>query len=211
MHFNLDNDYRLSPNLDTFGEFSYTDVSDCSTYKHPPIHYKLKENPESVRVVNQIEAGPVRITHYEQIEQMMKEAEGYTEIELTDPETGEKYVEKVGSGSESLFPKWMMQTSLSWVNVQSIDDNGEPYYHQHLEINDKYMALHQHESSYHSLSSSEDFQSYEKEMKGVMTAIDNENWDEVKAFQHYDSHRYEMKAMKDMPLFDLERPIQGEY
>jgi len=226
MHFNLDNDYRLSPSLDHGGEFMYSDASDCSTYKHPEIHYRMLENPKSVRVLHPrcIPAGNITLNHYTDIETMMREAEGYTEIEVTDPETGEKLIEYIGSGSESLFPRWMQQSSITFVNldvyhsVKKINpDTGEVIYvKEHttipsMEFDQKYMSIYQHESSYHSLGSTEEFDSYEKEMKQVMKAIDKKNWDEVEAFQHLDSHRYEMVAQIDSPIMDLERPMQGEY
>ena len=204
MHFNIDNDYRLSTDLDQFGQFTYVDVSDCSTYQHPPIHYKLMENPESVRVINHIPAGNVQ-SRYEDMEFMMKSFRTYGEMH---PEKLTENADLIELGVEALFPKWMSMTKMDFVNIKTGDSDGTQI---GLEFDEKYMALHQHESSYHSLASTEEFDNYEDEMKQVLTAIDNENWDEVKAFQHYDSHRYEMKAMKDMPLFDLERPIQGEY
>ena len=43
----------------------------------------------------------------------------------------------------------------------------------------------------------------------VIEAIDEKDWQTVEAFQHLDSHRYEMKAQKDMPLMDLERPMNS--
>ena len=86
-----------------------------------------------------------------------------------------------------------------------------------MEFDQKYMSLYESESSYHSLSSTEQYEDYEKEMKQVMEEIEsiggqdpeNQNWSTIEAFQHLDSHRYEMKAQKDMPLMDLERPMNS--
>jgi len=122
-----------------------------------------------------------------------------------------------------LFPRWMQQSSITFVNldvyhsVKKINpDTGEVIYvKEHttipsMEFDQKYMSIYQHESSYHSLASIEEFDNYEQEMKQVMDSIDKKDWNTVQAFQHHESHRYEMKAMKDTPLMDLERPYQSE-
>ena len=203
MHFNLDVDYRLSPSLDHGGEFLYTDVSDCSTYKHPPIHYKLMENPDSVRVINHIPAGNVQ-NRYEDIEFMMKSFKTYGEMH---PEILTEDADLIELGVEDLFPKWMNMSKMDFVNIKTgIEDRSEIG----LEFDQKYMSIYQHESSYHSLASTEEFNNYQEEMKEVMDAIDKKDWNTVQAFQHHESHRYEMKAMKDTPLMDLERPYQSE-
>jgi len=204
MHFNLDNDYRLSPSLDHGGEFMYTDVSDCSTYEHPPIHYKLMDNPDSVRVINHIPAGNVQ-NRYEDIEFMMKSFKTYGEMH---PEILTEDADLIELGPEALFPKWMNMSKMDFVNIKTgIEDRSEIG----LEFDQKYMSIYQHESSYHSLSSTEEFNNYQEEMKEVMDAIDKKDWNTVQAFQHLDSHRYEMVAQKDSPIMDLERPMQGDY
>ena len=209
MHFNLHNEYRLSPDLDQFGAFSYAETSEVSTYQHPPIHYKRLENPDAVKVLHPrcIPAGNITITHYADIVDFMREA----------------------SNVADLFPKWMQQSSISFVNVdvhQSVkkvlEDGSVTYVKEHttipsMEFDQKYMSLYESESSYHSLSSTEQYEDYENEMKQVMEEIEsiggqdpeNQNWSTIEAFQHLDSHRYEMKAQKDMPLMDLERPMNS--
>jgi len=201
MHFNLHNEYRLSPDLDQFGAFSYAETSEVSTYKHPPIHYKRLENPDAVKVLHPrcIPAGNITITHYTDIEDYMGR--------VTDV--------------ADLFPKWMSMSSIAFVNVdvhqstkKVLEDGSVTYVKEHttipsMEFDQKYMSLYESESSYHSLSSTEQYEDYENEMKQVMEAIDEEDWQTVEAFQHLDSHRYEMKAQKDMPLMDLERPMNS--
>ena len=201
MHFNLHNEYRLSPDLDQFGAFSYAETSEVSTYKHPPIHYKRLENPDAVKVLHPrcIPAGNITITHYTDIEDYMGR--------VTDV--------------ADLFPKWMNMSSIAFVNVdlhqstkKVLKDGSVTYVKEHttipsMEFDQKYMSLYESESSYHSLSSTEQYEDYENEMKQVMEAIDEEDWQTVEAFQHLDSHRYEMKAQKDMPLMDLERPMNS--
>lgn len=201
MHFNLHNEYRLSPDLDQFGAFSYAETSEVSTYKHPPIHYKRLENPDAVKVLHPrcIPAGNITITHYTDIEDYMGR--------VTDV--------------ADLFPKWMNMSSIAFVNVdlhqstkKVLEDGSVTYVKEHttipsMEFDQKYMSLYESESSYHSLSSTEQYEDYENEMKQVMEAIDKEDWQTVEAFQHLDSHRYEMKAQKDMPLMDLERPMNS--
>jgi len=133
------------------------------------------------------------------------------------------------SNVADLFPKWMQQSSISFVNVdvhQSVkkvlEDGSVTYVKEHttipsMEFDQKYMSLYESESSYHSLSSTEEYEDYENEMKQVMEEIEsiggqdpeNQNWSTIEAFQYLDSHRYEMKAQKDMPLMDLERPMNS--
>lgn len=218
MHFNLHNEYRLSPDLDQFGDFSYAETSEVSTYRHPDIHYKMDlmyvttegQVYPAVKRINHLSAGNAH-NSYEDLEFMMKSMKMFAE---KYPEKLEENPDIVELGVEALFPKWMNMSKMDFVNIKTGDCDGTNI---GLEFDEKYMSLYQHESSYHSLSASEEYEDYENEMKQVMEEIESiggqdpekQNWSTIEAFQHLDSHRYEMKAQKDMPLMDLERPMNS--
>ena len=187
MHINYSN-FALKPDLDQFGDFTLSDVSDHSTYKHPDLHYKRDvmyvtptgQSYSAVSSISHLSAGNVSLTHYDEIEFLMQQA---TDSDLS-------------YGAEDLFPRSMQYCKLDWKWVK--DNDGTYYRTYEIDNRTSYDS-----PTYHSLSANDD-DDYPQYIDWVLDYMaDSKHF----SFDHFYTHKYGLHSERAMPLQDIDRPF----